>query len=153
MRRQAKSPGRRSWSRTRPSSAAGSIAITLGRCSRSSGSSSWLSVVRATTTRPPTESVLSAQRKEPTCDIEEPGRKASASSSSKAAAALAIIQRSDSRVWVTPLAGPVLPEVKKIAAGSLGSGGGSSGSGSCSSRAAKPWRPLALGLALPSPSP
>src|SRR6202012_520452 len=85
---------------------------------------------RATTTLPPTASVASAQRKPPTCDIEEPGRKTSSAVSSKAIAALAIIQRSVSRVWVTPFAGPVEPEVKKMTAGSLGSGstlGGGSG--------------------------
>ena len=48
-------------------------------------------------------------------------------SSSNAAAALAIIQRRVSRVWVTPLAGPVLPEVKKITAGISGSSGVSAG--------------------------
>ena len=52
------------------------------------------------------------------CDIDEPGRKTSSSVSPNAAAALAIIQRSVPCVWVTPFAGPVLPEVKKIAAGS-----------------------------------
>ena len=56
------------------------------------------------------------------CDIEEPGRKASSALRSKAEIALAIIQRRVSWVWVTPFAGPVLPEVKKIAAGSEGSG-------------------------------
>ncbi len=72
------------------------------------------------------------------CDIEEPGRKTSRASNSNAATALAIIQRSVSRVWVTPLAGPVLPEVKKIAAGAEGSTGGwSAGSGSLSSSASK----------------
>ena len=64
-------------------------------------------------------------------DIEEPGRKTSSAVSPKAASALAIIQRSDSCVWVTPFAGPVLPEVKKIAAGLAGSlaarGSGSAG--------------------------
>jgi hypothetical protein len=44
---------------------------------------------------------------------------------SKAMTALAKIQPSEPRVWVTPLAGPVEPEVKKIAAGALGSGAGS----------------------------
>ena len=41
----------------------------------------------------------------------------SASVSSKPSTALATIQPSESRLWVTPLAGPVLPDVKKIAAG------------------------------------
>ena len=81
--------------------------------------------------------MLSAQRKEPTCDIEEPGRKTSSRSSPKAAAALAIIQRSDSRVCVTPLAGPVLPEVKKITAGPAGSGAACDGSGSLPSSSSK----------------
>ena len=70
-------------------------------------------------------------------DIEEPGRKTSSALSSKAAAALAIIQRSDSWVWVTPLAGPVLPEVKKIAAGPAGPAGGWTGNGASSRSAAK----------------
>jgi len=109
-------------------------------------------VVRATTTRPPTESMLSAQRKEPIWDIEEPGRKASSGSSSKAAAALAIIQRSDSRVWVTPLAGPVLPEVKKIAAGAAGSAGRPRGSGSPRSSPSKSWRQTASSATAPAPS-
>ena len=72
------------------------------------------------------------------CDIEEPGRNTSSEVSSNAAAALAIIQRSDPRVWVTPFEGPVLPEVKKIAAGSAGSSaGGSNAVGSLSTSAAK----------------
>ena len=58
------------------------------------------------------------------CDIDEPGRKTSSASARRRRAALAIIQRSVSWVWVTPLAGPVLPEVKKIAAGSSGRRGG-----------------------------
>ena len=71
------------------------------------------------------------------CEIEEPGRKTSSASSPKASIALAIIQRSVSCVWVTPLAGPVLPEVKKIAAGSVGSGAARSAAGSASSSRAK----------------
>ncbi len=127
-----------SWSWIRAESAAGIIARIVGCCSRSNGSSSWASVLRATTTRPPTESMASVQRNEPMCDIEEPGRKTSSGSSSKAAAALAIIQRRVSRVWVTPLAGPVLPEVKKIAAGPAGSSGGCPpGSGSLANSASK----------------
>ena len=42
----------------------------------------------------------------------------SAGVGSNASAALAHIQPSVSRVWVTPFTGPVLPDVKKIAAGS-----------------------------------
>ena len=44
-------------------------------------------VLRATTTLPPTESVVSAQRKEPMWDIDDPSRKASEVSSSSVAAA------------------------------------------------------------------
>ena len=64
-------------------------------------------------------------------DIEEPGRKASSAVSSKAAPALAIIHRRESFECVTPLAGPVLPEVKKMAAALSGSEreNGRSGSG------------------------
>ena len=82
-------------------------------------------------------------------DIEEPGRKASSASSSKAAAALAIIQRSDLAVWVTPLAGPVLPEVKKIAAGAgrVGRRARRPAAARLSSRAAKLARPPASGPA------
>ena len=61
---------------------------------------------------------------EPTCDIDDPARKASAAVSSSAAAALAHIHPRVSRLCVTPLDGPVLPEVKKIAAGADGSGAG-----------------------------
>ncbi len=139
-RSEAKSPGRRSWSLISAESAAGIIASTVGCWSRSSGSSSWASVARATTTLPPTASVASAQRKLPTCDIDEPGRKTSSPVSSKAIAALAIIQRSVSREWVTPFAGPVEPEVKKMTAGSLGSGSAlGRGSGGVSSRRWKSW--------------
>ncbi len=127
IRRQERSAGSRSWSWIRAESAAGIIASTVGRCSRRSGSSSWLSKVRATTTRPPTLSVLSAQRNEPMCDIDEPGRNRSSAVRPNAARALAIIQRSDSWVWVTPFAGPVEPEVKKMAAGSPGLGAGRRG--------------------------
>ena len=75
------------------------------------------------------------------CDIDEPGRKTSPGRSSSAAAALATIQRSVSRVWVTPFAGTVLPEVKKITAGAVGSGGfRAAASGSASRSAAKSWR-------------
>ena len=54
----------------------------------------------------------------------------SPAASSNADAALAIIHRSDSRVCVTPFAGPVLPEVKKITAGLDTGGAGSPFSGS-----------------------
>src|SRR5436190_452457 len=67
----------------------------------------------------PAARVLRAQRNEPMWDIDEPGRKTSSDVSSKAAPALAIIQRSESFEWVTPFDGPVLPEVKKIAAASV----------------------------------
>ena len=56
----------------------------------------------------------------------------SLSENSKAAAALAIIHRSDSYVCVTPFAGPVLPEGKNIAAGPSGSAGGRSSPGTFS---------------------
>ena len=59
------------------------------------------------------------------CDIDDPGRNVSAAVSSNASAALAHIQPSVSRLWVTPFAGPVLPDVKKIAAGSDGATSGS----------------------------
>jgi hypothetical protein len=81
--------------------------------------------------------MLSDHKNEPRCDIEEPGRNTSPAPSSNADTALAIIQRSDSRVRVTPLAGPVLPDVKKIAAGLAGSGPGSVTSGSDSIHASK----------------
>ena len=55
------------------------------------------------------------------CDIDEPGRNTSSALSSRASTALAAIQPSVSSVCVTPFAGPVLPDVKKIAAGALGS--------------------------------
>ena len=81
------------------------------------------SVLRATTTSAADRERRSAPRGRSRCATSRSraGRRRSASSS-KAAAALAIIQRSDSRVWVTPFAGPVLPEVKKIAAGLVGVG-------------------------------
>jgi hypothetical protein len=59
--------------------------------------------------------------------------------SSNADAALAIIHRSDSRVWVTPFAGPVLPEVKKITAGLEGDGGSSEPRGAASRSASRLW--------------
>ena len=117
-RNEAKSSAVTSWSRTSAVSAAGIMASTVGRCARSSGRISPASNVRATTTRAPTENDASAHRNEPTCDIDDPGRKVSAAVSSNASAALAHIQPSVSRLWVTPFAGPVLPDVKKIAAGS-----------------------------------
>ena len=138
-RSEEKSPGCRSWSWISAQSAAGIMAITVGWWSRSSGKISWASVVRATTTRPPTERAESAHRKEPRWDIEEAGRKTSVEFSSKAAAALAIIQRSDSRVCVTPFAGPVDPEVKKMAAGMWGSKSGPPASGSAANRSSKWW--------------
>ena len=64
-------------------------------------------------------------------DMDEPGRKVSVSVSSKPSTALATIHPSESRLWVTPFAGPVLPDVKKIAAGSLrGVGASATGPGS-----------------------
>ena len=62
--------------------------------------------------------------KPPMWEIDEPGSMTSSGVSSKAAAQVAKIAASEPWVWVTPLAGPVLPEVKKIAAGSLGRGTG-----------------------------
>jgi len=56
---------------------------------------------------------------------EDPGSKMSCGDNSNAKAALANIQPSDARVWVTPLAGPVEPEVKKMATGASGPGSGS----------------------------
>ena len=50
-------------------------------------------------------------------ESDDPGRKMSSGLNSNPITAYASIQRIDSWVWVTPLAGPVLPEVKKIAAG------------------------------------
>ena len=85
-------------------------------------------------------------------DIEEPGRKTSSALSSKAPAALAIIQRSVSRVWVTPFAGPVLPEVKKIAAGLTASAQPlPSGSGSLSSSCSKLVGPVSGAAGRASP--
>ncbi len=54
--------------------------------------------------------------KPPRCEHEDPASTLSFGVSSKACAALASIQPSEPNVCVTPLAGPVLPEVKKIAA-------------------------------------
>ena len=48
---------------------------------------------------------------------DEPGSTTSLGSISRACAALANIQPKVPRVWVTPFAGPVEPEVKKVAAG------------------------------------
>ena len=68
---------------------------------------------RRTCARPrparPTENDASAQRNEPMCDIDEPGRNTSSGVSSNASAALAHIQPSVSRLCVTPLAGPGAP--------------------------------------------
>ena len=137
----AKSSAVTSWSRTSAVSAAGIMARTVGRCSRSSGRISPASNVRATTTCAPTENDASAHRNEPMCDIDDPGRNVSASVSSKPSTALATIQPSESRLWVTPFAGPVLPDVKKIAAGSRRSTWASSatGAGIVSDAAARAW--------------
>ncbi len=76
----------------------------------------------------------------------------SASVSSKPSTALATIQPSESRLWVTPFAGPVLPDVKKMAAGaSVGVGRERDGSGilggqSCSSVGPSPSDPSSADL-------
>lgn len=58
--------------------------------------------------------------------------------SSKAPIALASIQPTLANVWVTPLGNPVLPEVKKMKAGSSGAGDGKSKLAGCwSHRASK----------------
>jgi hypothetical protein len=80
-------------------------------------------------------------------DIEEPGRKTSSALRSKAGPALAIIHLSVSRVWVTPFAGPVLPEVKKITAGASGSRSTAAGTGSLPSSSPKSWPQSAPGRA------
>ncbi len=80
------------------------------------------------------------------CDIDDPGRNTSSSVSSSAPIALADIQPSVSSVCVTPLAGPVLPEVKKIAAGAVRSGGSRS---RCA--AAVVVRPSSVGPSLEGP--
>jgi len=98
------------------------MASTVGCCERSRVRTPSASKLLATATRPPTVSVANVQRNEPTCDMEEPGRKTSSGLSSKAAAALAHIQPRVPSVWVTPFAGPVLPDVKKMAAGDERSG-------------------------------
>ena len=103
--------------------------ITVGRWTRSSGRISSAPYPRATATRAPDESAAKVRMNDPMCDIDDPGRKTSAVVSSTAAAALAKIQPRLSPVWTTPLAGPVLPEVKKIAAGAAGSGGAGTSAG------------------------
>src|SRR5215210_3908542 len=118
------------------------MAITVGRWARSSGSSAGASVLRATTTRTPADSAPKVHMKEPTCDIDEPGRSASAGVSSRAAATAAHIQARVSNEWVTPLAGPVLPDVKKITAGAAGSiGAGAPGGAAARSSNRGPLAP------------
>ena len=55
--------------------------------------------------------------KPPICAQDEAGNATSAGRSLNDLIALANIQPSEPTVWVTPFAGPVLPEVKKMAAG------------------------------------
>ncbi len=88
-------------------------------------------------------------------DIEEPGRKTSSAVSPKAASALAIIQRSEPCVWVTPFAGPVLPEVKKTAAGlaaSLAARGSGSPAATISSKRRRHGSPRPAAASAPSAS-
>ena len=82
--------------------------------------------MRASTTFVPTENDASVHMNEPMCEIDDAGRKTSSVVSSKPADAVATIQPSVAMLWVTPFAGPVLPEVKKIAAGASSGGFGSS---------------------------
>ena len=74
--------------------------------------------------------------------------------SSNAAAALAHIQPTVSRLWVTPLAGPVLPEVKKITAGSAASAStGSTGGAAARSSKRGPPAPGPSYQTVPAGSP
>ena len=82
----------------------------------------------------PTDSVAQRPQERRRCatSTSRGGTTSSRASSSSAAAALAIIQPQRLAVWVTPLAGPVLPDVKKITAGAPGRRA-ASGSGSAES--------------------
>ena len=103
----------------------GSIDSKVGRVVRKRGPISSWSKPLATTTRAPAERAENENPNPPMWEHDEPGSKTSCGVNSNAKAALANIQPSDSRVWVTPFAGPVEPEVKKMATGSSGPGSGS----------------------------
>ena len=60
------------------------------------------------------------EEKPPICEQDEPGSTTSSGRQLDSPAALANIQPSEPTLWVTPLAGPVLPEVKKMTAGASG---------------------------------
>ena len=70
-------------------------------------------------------------------DIDEPGRNTSSAGRARTRRRRwRSSSAASSRVWVTPFAGPVLPEVKKIAAGSAGSSAGGSNAAAARSRRA-----------------
>ena len=94
--------------------------MIVGRSARRSGSIASASQLRARTTRAPADRAAKVHTNEPTCDIDEPGRKASSGVSSNAAAALAHIQLSVSCVCVTPFAGPGAAGREEDARGSPG---------------------------------
>ncbi len=56
------------------------------------------------------------------CDMDPLSRTMSSAAVWQPCAKLAIILPRLSKLWATPFAGPVLPEVKKITAGSVGAG-------------------------------
>ncbi len=98
------------------------------------------------TTLPPAANVIIDRWCPPTCDADPPGIITSSGPMPKLLAALATIQPSVSKLWQTPFGLPVLPEVKKMIAGSSGFGGAKSRVGSPSVSDPK------LGSSRPPPS-
>ena len=112
--------GRGSAPRARPGSSPAPSADARAAAAAARGCP-WL---RATTTLPPTESV--AERPEERADVRHRGAGQEDVARRRARRPRRRWRSSSAAsrgVWVTPLAGPVLPEVKKIAAGASGSGG------------------------------
>ena len=132
--------GCRSWSWISAESAAGIIASTVGWCSRSSGSSSWASCCgRPRPCRRPRAS--RAPRGTSRCGTcEEPGRKTSPASSSKAAAALAIIQRERLAGVGDALGGAGAARGEEDHGRARDPAASASDSGSASSSVRKSWR-------------
>jgi hypothetical protein len=102
----------------------------VGRSSRNSGKISSPSKVRAMTTLPPAANVIMDRWWPPTCDADPPGIMMSSELIRQLLAALAMIQPSVPKLWQTPFGFPVLPDVKKMIAGSSGFGGARSRVGS-----------------------
>src|SRR5262249_4411509 len=102
------------------------------------------------TTRAPAAKAGNEKPIAPRCENDEPGRTTSLAVYPRPLAVLASIQAKVSKVWVTPLAGPVLPEVNKMKAGRARSAAGKLSAGGCLSISSSKCGPLSLG---PAPAP